>query len=468
MAINEAAVRDRLSRASRLLDCAAATCDALVEHGYELPSLYLERAGRLRCYGARGYWHVLDGLPPGRWRDVARLRDRDPAADRPPGVQRFPRCRDAHRRRDQRPIVIEGRCAGVLNLESRTPLDEDALTDASLVASAFADRAAQLGGIEVRRGWMLLADHTAAITDHHDPAEVVRMALDLAVRLSGAHSALLATGNEADGFRIERVVGPLYDQLAGLAPASLCEISRWVDGPLSCYTIGEPSSAGFTGQDTLHATGVQTLVVVALSARGSRRGFLLVADQAELVPTHEVLEQLEVLASLVAGALMTADHVRQLVELSRRDPLTGLGHSRAFTDRLRSLSAPDRRHAVYSIDVDHFKDVNDTAGHEAGDQLLRKLAERMSTALRETDSLYRTGGDEFAAVVAVDGEDQALAIGERLRDAAIEVGAPVSVGVAVGSPGMSDHCELFSVADAALLQAKRSGRNAVVMAPTRH
>ncbi len=466
MAIDGAALRDRLSRASRLLDCAAATCDALVDNGYELPSLYLERAGRLRCYGARGYWHVLDGVPPAvgvMWRVFG---SGNPVRIDPQQCSDFLAAETHIVVEVSVPIVIEGRRAGVLNVESRTPLGEEALADTILAADVFAERASQLGGIGTRGGWMLLADHTAAITDHHDPAEVVRMALDLAVRLSGVRSALLATGSEADGFRIERVVGPLYDELAGLAPASLLEISRWVDGPLSCYTIGEPSSAGFTGQDTLHATGVQTLVVVALSARGSRRGFLLVADRDELVPTHEVLEQLEVLASLVAGALMTADHVRQLVELSRRDPLTGLGHSRAFNDRLRALATADRRHAVFSIDVDRFKDVNDTAGHEVGDQMLRMLAARMSAALRETDSLYRTGGDEFAAIVAVDDEHDALAIGRRIREAAVEVGAPVSVGIAVGAPGTTDHRELFGVADTALLQAKRSGRNAVVMAPT--
>jgi diguanylate cyclase (GGDEF)-like protein len=116
--------------------------------------------------------------------------------------------------------------------------------------------------------------------------------------------------------------------------------------------------------------------------------------------------------------------------------------------------------AVLAIDVDSFKAVNDTHGHQAGDQALVDLAQALQAALRTHDELYRVGGDEFVALVEVAGPAAAAAIARRLCDAAHRTGRTVSVGVAVAATGEPAPAVLRR-ADAALYEAKRAGRNTV-------
>jgi diguanylate cyclase (GGDEF)-like protein len=115
---------------------------------------------------------------------------------------------------------------------------------------------------------------------------------------------------------------------------------------------------------------------------------------------------------------------------------------------------------VYAIDVDHFKTVNDTLGHQAGDRLLVAIADALAADLREGDTLYRIGGDEFAAVVDVHGTEDALGIGHRLVETARRLGHGVSVGVAIARPGETGETVLGR-ADRALYRVKRGGRDGV-------
>ena len=134
----------------------------------------------------------------------------------------------------------------------------------------------------------------------------------------------------------------------------------------------------------------------------------------------------------------------------------------AFGERLLSVRKVDGMCAVLAIDVDHFKTVNDTFGHEHGDRVLRELADAMSTAIRCDDALFRIGGDEFAAVVAVSSREEAMAVAGRMEEAARRVGTPVSIGVALDEGGEGD--DLYARADAALYRAKHAGRNLTVIA----
>ena len=162
----------------------------------------------------------------------------------------------------------------------------------------------------------------------------------------------------------------------------------------------------------------------------------------------------------------------QMRHQALHDPLTGLPNRALITDRIEQLLTRNRRNgttpAAMYVDLDDFKNVNDTLGHAAGDQLLLGVAARLSAALREADTIGRMGGDEF--VVLIDGGSQENApelVAERLLEvmrqpfeldeAPNPLTVTVSVGVAMGdrsSPG-----ELLRDADVALYLAKGAGKN---------
>jgi len=166
---------------------------------------------------------------------------------------------------------------------------------------------------------------------------------------------------------------------------------------------------------------------------------------------------------------------KELEDLATHDPLTQLWNRRAIFDRLSKEAARAEREAkcvaVILVDVDHFKTINDTHGHPAGDQVLCEVARRMAGALRPYDLLGRFGGDEF--LVALIAEDPAATevVAERLRAAVsgipvrvgeTEITVTVSIGAASASPHVVHSPEaLLHAADEALYLAKREGRNRV-------
>lgn len=164
----------------------------------------------------------------------------------------------------------------------------------------------------------------------------------------------------------------------------------------------------------------------------------------------------------------------RLETLAVTDGLTGVFNHRRFQEALAQETLRSARNqrafSVLMVDVDHFKRFNDTLGHPAGDDLLRKLAQTLRRELRQTDLLARYGGEEFAAVLPDTTKDVGLAAAERLR-AAVErdlngqEGAPtvtISVGLATFEADGQTPQELLIAADKALYEAKQTGRNRVV------
>lgn len=166
----------------------------------------------------------------------------------------------------------------------------------------------------------------------------------------------------------------------------------------------------------------------------------------------------------------SAYHRQQLSLLARKDALTGAGNRRAFDERvIEVMSARKRtgqRASLLTLDLDHFKDVNDTHGHETGDRILCRVTELILSRIRITDGLYRIGGEEFV-VVAI-GADLAAAarLAEQLR-LLVETSTllpdrrvTLSFGVAELTDGLTG-ADCLRRADSALYEAKRAGRNAV-------
>ena len=166
-------------------------------------------------------------------------------------------------------------------------------------------------------------------------------------------------------------------------------------------------------------------------------------------------------------------------ESAVRDRLTGVFNRGAFDDRLQSELSSSRRRgiplALLLFDIDHFKRLNDTHGHQAGDAVLRAVAQCAQAAVRPEDVLARYGGEEFVVILRGVSSRSAAIMAERLR-AAVEqtstewnatlIGATVSVGVVhvANAKSVESPAAFIAAADAALYEAKRQGRNRVVVA----
>lgn len=150
-------------------------------------------------------------------------------------------------------------------------------------------------------------------------------------------------------------------------------------------------------------------------------------------------------------------------ELAFRDPLTDLANRRAFEDELSSSTCNGGGDAaVMMIDVDEFKTVNDTRGHDGGDELLRAIAEAISDSVRPGDFAARVGGDEFAILLPATTIELACEIGERVRAAVADSSAfPVSLSIGI-APLAKDSRVALLAADTALYKAKAAGRNCVM------
>lgn len=156
-----------------------------------------------------------------------------------------------------------------------------------------------------------------------------------------------------------------------------------------------------------------------------------------------------------------------LIQRSETDSLTGIMNREAYVNAINDLIARQgrRRHVLAMMDVDHFKEVNDTLGHDMGDQLLRRVASDLRKTLREGDLLGRLGGDEFSfCFINLSDEDSLKALLERIRsllhhEISNGMWQSVSIGVATFDGNAGDFVTVYKKADRALYYAKENGRN---------
>lgn len=222
------------------------------------------------------------------------------------------------------------------------------------------------------------------------------------------------------------------------------------------------------------------MLVLALRAALALFGLSEIAQPQNAAPIHpvQILAYVAVMATALLGSigfvLMVKERTdREIMRLAMTDSLTRISNRRALMEWAEHALA--RRSgsplALLMIDVDHFKPINDTYGHQAGDEVLRKIAELLEGRLRGYDFLGRYGGEEFCVVAPDTDREGALALAESLRAiidatpftaAGKGIALSVSIGVALCPPHATRELkEVLAEADAALYAAKQAGRNRV-------
>jgi diguanylate cyclase (GGDEF)-like protein len=243
---------------------------------------------------------------------------------------------------------------------------------------------------------------------------------------------------------------------------------------------GRPARTNGSHTDGLHPTTQEPVdsvtllggVAVPIRVRRELWGSLLVVARAEELIPNDLEERLGIFADLVGLAITNTDMSSRLLAQATSDPLTGLLNHRAFQERVESEVGRAQRYgrplAVVLLDLDHFKSINDSYGHQAGDAALMQAARLLEGGARAGDVLGRIGGDEFAMLLPETIAEEALPIAERwaakFRVAPVGVAAHLTMSAGVCDLTHANGSrELLQLADGALYSAKSQGRDAVVV-----
>ncbi len=263
------------------------------------------------------------------------------------------------------------------------------------------------------------------------------------------------------------IAGPTFDPEPGAWPRATPGVVR------RAYGEARPAAAGGRELIELYRTyGVPcgAATAVPLLADGERLGVLLIVMPANV--QFDLDDDLVgALADIAAGDLSSRRKLALSQAEARRDPLTHLRNRRAFDEHLETLveqaASREAPVALVLVDLDEFKEINDTKGHAVGDRVLVAVASVLDSQARTGEEVFRIGGDEFAVVVRGNA-DAATRAAERFRQAVESFDGPEALpGISVGVASFPEHGQekdaLLAHADEALYAAKRAGRNRVAV-----
>jgi diguanylate cyclase (GGDEF)-like protein len=459
-----------VSTADTVTDACQNALDALARHSDTSGAVLLPVRDHLRTVAATGGWHVYATVNPGvgvvgrvyssGHTSVVTNTTFDPDYIALSRSVLLEICTPIIGSPDQ-PI-------GVLNLEWTDPVDiEEWRTTAEGVARTLSRRIIELGGPPPESRSEKLLRHGYALTTAATTADLLAHSLYAARDVSGLDTPVLVL-NQADSSLEVTVDKSHPTELAARVRAITAEELRGFIARARLYgpsaSIGDPATLNAEGFECLTSVGVHTFISIPVGLSRDRStigGVLLVVSEKAAHPDAETVNLLALLAAQAWSSRERIQTLEDLREMAVSDPLTGLRHHGSFSERLEY--ANPNHTAVFAIDIDSFKSINDTYGHQAGDRALIELAQALSATLRSADDLFRIGGDEFAVVADVQRSDEALNVAERLVAAARSIGRTISVGVAIRHDGETPN-ETLSRADAALYVAKRTGRDGVRLA----
>jgi diguanylate cyclase (GGDEF)-like protein len=286
----------------------------------------------------------------------------------------------------------------------------------------------------------------------------------------GTHEICAASGERAD-----ELVGQSFRHNGGLVSMVVAN-----KHPLPYRGDYDPSrQMVFTKR--LRPPDMPSLVVLPLLVHDDVLGTLVLGSNQKAAFGDSVRPTLEVLSRHVAVSLANARMVKRLEDLATTDGLTGLLNKRTLTEvarqKIRSAERFGKPLSLLVCDIDHFKKVNDTHGHDVGDVVIKGLGEVLRRSKRDTDAVGRFGGEEFVVVCEQTDAEGAEQLAERIRqeleattfhvkDGPLKV--TCSVGVATYPRAGTDWESLFKATDEALYASKRNGRNRVTSWAPKH
>ncbi|MGI8826572.1 MAG: diguanylate cyclase [Chloroflexota bacterium] len=265
--------------------------------------------------------------------------------------------------------------------------------------------------------------------------------------------------------------GPLSDRRLTVGEGVTGWIAQYGQSVLIDNLLHDPRSAHIAGTPSRP----ESMIGAPLLYEGSVRGAITLSKLGVRQFDQNSLRLLEIVAAQMAIAFDRAHLYQELRAEAITDPLTSLYNRRYLSERYveeRSRALRNQHTlAAMMVDIDKFKHVNDTYGHDAGDLVLQDLARIIRTTVRAEDIVARYGGEEFCILLPEIPPDDAVQLGSRLRDVIEQHDMPnaagvqritVSVGIALLRPG-DDTMEVFARADQAMYRVKRAGGNRVCL-----
>jgi len=287
---------------------------------------------------------------------------------------------------------------------------------------------------------------------------------------------------------LELVVGPQAAQLmladssrshlktrasVGLDGGAGCQVAS----PHACPALREGRTLRFESSGELDACphlvgrgeGLCSAVCVPVNVMGESIGVVHTTNADGYHAQTRTVEDLETVARTAGARISMLRVFAETLVQAATDPLTGLMNRRSIEREFRLLMRSGTRFSVVLADLDHFKSINDTHGHETGDRALRVFSDVLRTSLRPDDAVCRYGGEEFLVLMPATTPDEAMwALGRVREDLVLRLTSAevpqftASFGVAEWSPGFTSQTVL-ALADESLLAAKDAGRNRVVV-----
>lgn len=312
----------------------------------------------------------------------------------------------------------------------------------------------------------------------------LQQALDMAENESDAYGVVTRALHESvPNLQVEMLVADSShahfhqtlhgDPDLGDPPRTGCDVSSPADCPATRrgHTLVFPSSRALNACPHLigRASGELSAACVAVSITGQTSEVVHATGPDGAAPTERDVDYLEVTSHRASERIAMLRAFEKSEVQARTDPLTGLWNRRSLENRVRELARDGTAYALAYGDLDHFELLNDTHGHEAGDQALRLFSRVLRDSMRPDDLTARYGGEEFVVVLPGCPVDTALKVLERLRERLALVlttgrvpAFTVSFGLASSTDG-DTFDDVVAVADEGLLSAKANGRNRTVL-----
>jgi len=355
-----------------------------------------------------------------------------------------------------------------MKLKSR---DEDRLAPGPPAA-----RGPSTGGRDLLRSLLEIASALTSKEDLPGVLGTITRELSLLVPIDQASFALAEEGSPDLSVRLT------YSRGVALVPSEGRRVPLDISNPFGWVFLNRrplwrnDMEADLRFTENPAGDEMKSEMVVPLTTHGSTLGTLNLASATSRAFTEADFEILQRCGQLAAVALENNNLLQRARDLSLVDSLTGIYNHRHFENVLKAEISRARRHsrtlALFMIDVDNFKRVNDTFGHPIGDVVLKGIAGILRTGLRGSDLLARYGGEEFVVVLQETDRESSRGVAEKLCREVEEkacfpdgrggqVRATVSLGVAFYPLDAGNGEELVARADQALYRAKTSGKNRV-------